>query len=265
VLNPRDGVRYALPWLLAPSFLAGCGLAATAARLRAPALAWAGAVALVAAFGAYTSPVLRARATTPSPPAQAAAWVESHLPPDAVLLVERDLTMHAAVMLPRHGRMAVEEGFDRLAGEERPAYLFGETVGPGSTVFSWPDSDAYGKLTRLLYRVTAVTPVPPAARYQALRGVHRWERDVAGAGWRWLDGDAAIRLHARGAPEAELTLALPERVPWESNRVSVAAGTAPAVTVEVPRGQARTVALPRRRLAVQLVGVRFGPRGETIP
>lgn len=249
VLAPRDAVRYALPATLAVAFLAGVGLAALAWRLPSRAAAGAaaaGLVALAVGFAWYSAPLLVPRATSASPPVQAAVWIRANLPSEAVLLVERDLLAHAAYLLPRRGRFPVEAGLDRYAGRARPLYLVGETVGPDSQVFAWPDSDAYGKLTRLLYRVVAVTPVPPETRYRSLQGVHKYEREVAGPGWRWLAGEAAIRLYPGGGHgvEAMVTIGLPERVPWPANRVRLGIEGTPAVEVEVPAGATRTVALP---------------------
>jgi hypothetical protein len=286
VLAPRDAVRYALPALVGVAFLAGLGLAAVAWRLRAPLLGWVAAVALAGGFVHYTWPLLDARSSAPSPPVMAAEWIRGNLPRGAALLLERDLMAHGAYLLPEFPRSSVEEGLDHFADQSTPVYLVGETVDPGSRVFSWPDSDAYGKLTRLLYRVVAVTPVPVETRYRALRGVHKYERDVARAGWRWLDADAAVRLFpGDGGKEATVILGLPQRVPWPANRVRLTIAGGVAVEVDVPRGATRSVTLPlpsaatvdlevraaeafvplaegiggdRRRVAVQLLGIRLG-------
>lgn len=264
VMNPRDAVRYALPSLLGVAFAAGVGCEALARRARHPAAAWAVVAVLAAGFGTYTAPLLIPRSTTPSPPVQAAQWIRENLPGEAVLLVERDLQAHAAYLLPKRGRFPIEEGLNRYAGRSRPVYLFGETAQPGAKVFAWPDSDAYGKLTRLLYRVAAVSEIPPDRRYLAVRGVHKYERAVEGEGWRWLDAQATIRAFPMpGTRAIALTLGLPESAPWPSSRVEISASGAPAAVVEVPRARKRTVMLPLP--AAEIVDITFQSSDSFVP
>ncbi|HEX7182646.1 MAG TPA: DUF2723 domain-containing protein [Thermoanaerobaculia bacterium] len=264
VMNPRDAVRYALPSLLGVAFAAGVGCEALARRARMPAAAWATVAALAAGFGVYTAPLLIPRSITPSPPVQAAMWIRQNLPQDAILLVERDLQAHAAYLLPKHGRFPVEEGIDRYAGQPGSVYLFGETAEDGAKVFAWPDSDAYGKLTRLLYRVTAVSEVPPGRRYLAVRGVYKYERTVEGDGWRWLDAQATIRaFHMPGTRTIALTLGLPDNAPWPSSRVEISTAGAPTTAVEVHRSEKRTVVIPLSR--AEIVDITFQSNESFIP
>lgn len=247
VMNPRDAVRYALPTLIGIAFLAATGSEALARRARVPAAAWAAAAALVAGFVAYARPLLVPRSTSPSPPVQAADWVRANLPRSAVLLVEKDYAAHAAFLLPRFTRFPYEEGMQRFAGRpEKPLFIFGETVLPGAQTFLWPPSDTYGKLTRDLYQITSLSPIPAEQRYEAVRDVLAYEPTPGGAGFRWLGGDAVVRvfprrLHARAVA---LTLGLPEVIPEASVALAISVAGSPTATLEVPRGARRQIVLP---------------------
>jgi len=247
VMNPRDAVRYAIPSLLGISFAAAVGIDLLARRARMPAAAWGAVAALAAGFAAYSWPLLAPRSTFLSPPVQAADWVRTHLPHSTVLLVEKDFAAHAAFLLPSFTRFPYEEGMQRFAGRtEKPVWVFGETLLPGGETFLWPDSDTYGKLTRDLYRTTSLSPVPAEQRYEAVRGLYAYEPTSGGAGYRWLGGDAAIRvfprrLHARSVA---LTLGLPEEIGEPSARLEISVAGSPTATFEVQRGTRRRIVLP---------------------
>jgi hypothetical protein len=283
VMNPRDAVRYALPGMLGIAFAAGAGAEALARRLRRlriTALLLAGLFAAGAVL--YTWPLLSVRTRTESPPVQAIRWAQANLPLDTVFLVDKELGAHVAYLLPR-SRAPFDEGF---AGRpDLPVWLIaeGETGLPGARTFRWPESDAYGKLTRDLYRVTSLSPIPPGRRYRVERGVFGYEPTAREAAWRWLAPEAAVRLVPAGARELTLSLAVPTVAPLASNRVAITVAGAPAAEVEIPRGERRTVTMPLpasmesmdmaevevvfrsaasfvpsgtpRRLAVQLVGL----------
>ncbi|HVS01088.1 MAG TPA: hypothetical protein VMW27_31010 [Thermoanaerobaculia bacterium] len=287
VMNPFDAVRYALPSLLAVAFAAGVGCEALARR--APAAAWLAAALLVLGFCVYTAPLLTARSTTPSPPVQAMEWAKREARYDAVFLVEDNLAAHASYLLPFQ-RVPVAQGLQRYALERTaPVYLLGngESGWPDARTFAWPDSDAYGKLSRGgLYRVVSISPLPLERRFDALRGVHAWEPTAREAGYRWMEDNAAIRLVPR-RPRLRVRLRLHPSAPWPSNTVVIAVAGSPAATLEIPRGEERSVevSLPRadtvdvtfrsvrsfvpaetaagtdrRRLAVQLVEIeQVGP------
>lgn len=249
VMNPFDAVRYALPSLLAVAFAAGVGcetLAQRALAQAAPAAAWLAAALLVAGFCFYTAPLLTARAATPSPPVQAMEWAKREARYDAVFLVEDNLAAHASYLLPFQ-RVPVAQGLQRYALERTaPVYLLGngESGWPGARTFAWPDSDAYGKLSRGgLYRVVSISPLPLERRFDALRGVHAWEPTAREAGYRWLEGDAAIRLVPR-TPRLRVRLRLHSSAPWPSNTVVIAVAGSPAATLEIPRGEEREAVVP---------------------
>jgi hypothetical protein len=248
VMNPRDAVRYALPGMLGIAFAAGIGVEAGAEalarrlrRLRIPALLLAGLFAAGAVH--YTWPLLSARTRTESPPVQAIHWAQANLPLDTVFLVDKELGAHVAYLLPR-SRVPFDVGF---AGRpDLPVWLIaeGETGLPGARTFRWPESDAYGKLTRGFYRVTSLSPIPPGRRYRAERGVFGYEPTAREAAWRWLAPEAAIRLVPAGARELTLSLAVPTVAPLASNRVTITVAGAPAAEVEIPGGERRTVTVP---------------------
>jgi hypothetical protein len=162
-MDPADGARYAIPALPALGLGLLRALELLAARARRPRLVPAAVALLVALAAVYAWPVLAARATTPSPPARAIAWAESGLPPQAWVMVSPELRAHAEHGLRAHSWFLLG---DREACLRRPpgapVYLLaeGESRRALAQTFRWPDSDAFGRLTRNHYRVVSVTPVP---------------------------------------------------------------------------------------------------------
>ncbi|MCL4839433.1 MAG: hypothetical protein KJ058_15870, partial [Thermoanaerobaculia bacterium] len=256
-LEPADGVRYSLPAQLAVAFAGAAGAAAVAERLRRPWLAPVAVAALAAGGALYAWPLLAARASGPAPPAAAARFVREELPADTALLVAKTLLPHAAVLLGDRERVRLEADLELFAGEPwRQVWLLaeGESSWPGARIFSWPASDAYGKLTRAHYRTVSLSPVPPERRFFARRGVHPYEPNGPD-GWWWLSDRAAIELAPRGRGRLRLELRLPPALPFAANRIALALDGAPAGEVEVPRGESRELVLPlpdRRRVELSL-------------
>ncbi len=245
VMNPRDAVRYALPGMLGLAFAAGLGAEWLARRLRVPFAAYALAALIAAGAVRYTAPLLSVRSRVPSPPVQAIWWAAENLPPETVFLVDKQLAAHLDYLLPRSERLPVDEGLRRYAGRRtKPVYLLGEGESgwPGAQTFRWPASDAYGKLTRDLYRVVSLSPIPPRRRHLAGRGVYAYEPSTLRPEYRWLGPDAALRLFPAGERRVGLTLAVPGSAPWPANRVTVTLGGV-AAEVEVPRGERRSLVL----------------------
>ncbi|HEV2856328.1 MAG TPA: glycosyltransferase family 39 protein [Thermoanaerobaculia bacterium] len=279
VMDPADGARYALPVVLGVAFLAGAGCEAAARRARRPVVAWLLTGLLLAASALYTWPMLRVRSTTFSPPAKAVQWAKRNLPPKTMLLVEHEMEAHASYMLAGYDLAPVDEGLRRATRRPRaPLYLFseGESTWPGAVIFRWPDTDAYRRLTRNHYRVVSLSPIPTGQRFQILRGIHGWEPTAREARWRWMDAGAALQIFPRGDRAVAVKLALDPAAPLPSNSVAVSVNGAPAATVAISRGMARSVELPipsqgpveiafqsarsfqapdGRRLAVQLLAV----------
>jgi hypothetical protein len=248
VMDPADGVRYALPSVLGVAFLAAAGAGALTERLRVPALAYGAAFFVAIGTWMYAGPLLEARSTSLSPPARAALWAKRELPSRAIVLWEGDLVPHSLYLFRDFQRMPVTVGMGRLARESSaPVYLFteGESSWPGTRVFRWPESDAYGKLTRNKYRVVSLAPFPRTRRYLSVRGLHPFEQTLRAAHWRWMKADAALLLFPpRGAREVAVTLGLAAEAPIPSNGVTVLVAGRPAASLEIPRGSRRRAVLP---------------------
>ncbi|MEA2603560.1 MAG: hypothetical protein QOF89_4552 [Acidobacteriota bacterium] len=247
LMDPADGVRYALPVVLGTAFAAVVGSEAAARRMGVPAAAWVVPALVVVGGAIYAGPLLAARSTSLSPPLQAAVWAHRHLPAGAGILVQDDLAPHAHFLLRGFDLSPIDAGLQAYARRPyAPLWLLaeGETAWPGAVTFRWPETDAYGKLTRNHYRVISLSPIPADARYQVVRGVSPYEPSVRDARWRWLDADAVLRVFPRGIQAVAVTLGLPMAAPLPSNTVTVSVNGTSITTVELPRGSERQVELP---------------------
>ena len=163
----------------------------------------------------------------------------------------------------------LDEGLRRHVDDEVPLlhFAYGNSNEPGARVFSRPDNDAYGKLTRNAYRQVSLIPI--AQRYAPLHGVFGIERNEAGESWRWLEREAEVRV-PRGRAMARVTLRLPKDAPFATNDVQINAThvtvrRGESVVAHVPLEQPlmliraarvyRLAAPDTRRVAVQLVGI----------
>lgn len=246
-MDPGDGARYALPWILGMAFGAAVGCEALADRVRKPATAWLVPALILAISLVYTFPVLAARGAGPSPPIQAVDWARQNLPSTSIILVSEEMTPHAAYFLRDFSLSRIDVGLRRAARRPRaPVYLLaeGESGWPEARTFEWPASDAYRRVTRNHYRIVSVSPIPENWRFQILGGVHGWEPDALHARWRWLDADATIRLFPRGVRSATVRLGLDRSSPLESASVAIAVNGAPSAKVVIPRGAIQNVELP---------------------
>src|SRR5436305_4028387 len=79
VMDPADGVRYALPVVLAVALLAVLGGEAVARRAGAPAAAWLVPALVIVGGAVYAGPLLDAGAPPPPPPQQQAHWARRPL------------------------------------------------------------------------------------------------------------------------------------------------------------------------------------------
>lgn len=265
VLNPDDAARYALPSMLAVAAAAGLGCVALAGAARRPVLAWGVGAALATGFVAFTWPLLAVRASTPSPPVQAARWLSSSQAPGTTLLVEPSLAAHAAALLPGFALHPVDQGVPAVAlALGTPVWLLGdgESAIPGARTFRWPASDPYGKLTRRHYGVVSLSPLPGAQRFQALAGVHGPEPSLRQRSWRWLDAAAAVRVDGAGRALA-VTLRLPANVPWPANTVTVGLAGARPQAVVLARGETRRIVL--RSTGEAPVELSFHSRAAFVP
>jgi hypothetical protein len=242
-MDPADGARYALPSVVPVALAAGTGVAMV---LRARAAAYGLAAVLALLSVGYTSPLLLARATEPSPPEQARRWIVENVPRNAVLLVELPLWPHATYWFRDHNLLRIDEGLPRFVDRpDVPLFIFadGASDEDGSAVFRWPASHVYEKLTRNHYRVVSVIPVTPGDRFHAGGGVYGSERDER-EGWRWLGPQAQLVLPDVDASRAVFRFALTPTTPYESTRVELILNGRLAAAAVVRRGRESEVALP---------------------
>ncbi|HEY8132105.1 MAG TPA: glycosyltransferase family 39 protein [Thermoanaerobaculia bacterium] len=282
VMDPADGARYSLPHMVIIALLIAAGLDVIRRSVQLRVAPWIVVVVMATVSLAYTWPIVGTRRLQPSPPAAAAAYANANFPRNTVIAYELSLRPHSEYLMSRFPSIAVEKAlaafYDR---PEVPLVLFGDGGSrfPEGKVFAWPESDAYGKLTRNHYRVVSLEPIPPNERYLPLRGVFPLERTVAGDAWRWLSRDAVIRMPSAHLPNVILTLRLSPDSPYDSNAVTIG-GTRATVTrqpttikIAIPPGPAEIAIhadqafVPAtvlhnqdpRILAVQLIGVVQSP------
>jgi hypothetical protein len=245
-MDPADGARYASPAMIGPAILIASLFSAIIRRSRGAGIAVAALLVALLAAGslAYVWSFLRLRATTPSPPVAAADWMGAHLPSNAVVLYDTSLRPHAELLLPQFHPRPIDRGLRDLWNRpDVPLYIFGDGQTGRAMIFSWPASDAYGKLTRNHYRVVSVQEVDPEERYAPGAGIFAIERSAGGGGWRWLASEATAELPAGGA-KLRVVFSLPPEAPYAADRVELFAGGAKIGEVDVPRGKQTMAELP---------------------
>jgi Dolichyl-phosphate-mannose-protein mannosyltransferase len=248
IMDPADGVRYALPAVLGVAFAAAVGADLLARLARAPSAAWIVPLVVAIVGLIYAGPLLAVRRRTLSPPVSALRWARRNLPPQSVILMADDMAPHIDHLMQGFDLAWVEQDFHHVAQRPgAPAWLVaeGESRWPGAVTFRWPDSDAYHKLTRDHYRVVSLSPIPLHHRFQSLRGVHRWQPSLLDARYRWLEADAAIRIFPRRAiRKVVVRLGLDRSAPIAANTVTISMAGAADQTVEIARGTLRDVDFP---------------------
>jgi MFS family permease len=242
VMDPADGVRYAIPFTLVTAFLAATGVVASSRRFGIPV----SVLPMLFAAGSlvYVSSLLYQRSTTDSPPVRAIEFARRSYPKGAVAVYELPLWPHATYYLRDFNPRRLDDAMARLYDRpEVPMFVVadGASLEAGATTFSWAPSDAYSKLTRNHYRVVSIIPVPPERRFRAVRGVYGAEREVGGLAWRWLAPSAEIQMPPGGTRTVTIELMLPLESPIERNEVSIAVDGIAAATHTVERGPAKTV------------------------
>lgn len=252
-MDPADGVRYALPFVLGTAFFAGVGLTRQrgADSQSAPALGRLESVPYLFAIASiiYVSSLISQRAGSESPPFRAARFANWLYPRNAVVLYELPLWPHAQVFFANRERMRVSDGlaqyFDR---PDIPMFLYadGMSHAPGARTFRWQPSDAYSKLTRNHYRVVSIIAMPPQRRFRVIRGVYVPEREADGDEWRWLDSPAELQLPHGPARSLTARVGLPVIYPLEVNTLTIFVNGTSAGTVDLRRGKRVdvTVAIP---------------------
>jgi hypothetical protein len=237
-MDPADAARYSLPAMVLFALVAAIGLDVIGRSARVPFVPIAGALLFAAGSYLYVQPILGARTRGPSPVVAAAEYANAHFAPNTIVLYDLSLRPHAEYLMSRFHPAVIEKGLaDFYDRPDVPLVLFlnSGSTSPESHAFSWPASDAYGKLTRGFYREVTLEPMPPARRFLPLAGVYALERDAAGSEWRWLAPAATIRLPRTHGPKLTVTLTLSHDAPYERNRVDIFANNSPAASLDVTR------------------------------
>lgn len=234
IMDPADGVRYALPFQLVIAFLAGIGLLMFTRRFGFAVTQYETAILFAIGSIMYVSSLVSQRASTLSPPVAAAQAI----PANAAVGYEMTLWPHSMYLLRGHPLYRIDAAVQKLFDTPKaPLYEFvnGTTDVRGARTFQWETSDAYWNLTRNLYRIVSIAPLGPQRRFKILRGVHLLEREDPAKSWRWIDADAAITApHAAGV---DLLLELPRSAPYAENRVTIEADGRVAGTAVLQRGK----------------------------
>lgn len=245
-MDPADGARYSLPSMMLIALVASFGLRTIRDSARIRLLP----ILLVVLFAAmtigYVSPILAERRAIPSPPAAAAAFLNAGDPRGTTVLYDPSTRPHVEYLLPRFRSVPIEQGLREAYS--RPdmmlvMFLDGGSHARDTHVFSWPPSDAYGKLTRNFYRQVSVDPITPEERYLPVAGVYALERTIDGDEWRWLQRDAVIRVAPR-RPTLALSFRLSNDSPYETSVVTASAAGQPAHSVTVRKHDVATLNLP---------------------
>jgi 4-amino-4-deoxy-L-arabinose transferase-like glycosyltransferase len=236
-MDPADAARYSLPIMIVFALAAAFGLAVIARSAHMPLIPIAGALLLSLGAGLYVKDILGPRMRGPSPAAAAAQYVKSAYPSNTVVLFDLSMRPIVESLLPQYQSEAIETGLKRYYDQTQiPLVLLadGGSHDPDAKTFAWPESDAYGKLTRNHYRVVTADSVTSAERYAPVEGVFALERTIAGEEWRWLAPWAAVAL-PRGFNTVTVTLALSPDAPYESNPTTVLVNGRPEAAIKVTR------------------------------
>jgi len=232
-MDPADGARYSIPFMICVAFLAGLG----SAWLWRPYLI---AAAFSIASVIYVSSFLTQRSTVTSPPVRAAQFARQAWPPNSVALYELSLWPHATYYLGDRNPKRVDVGLaSYLERPEVPMFIYADGAAEDATVFRWWPSDAYTKLTRNHYRVASIIPVN--TRFKVIRGVFVPEREPEGASWRWISDEGQIQLPRGGERTLLLTLGLPVLYPFERNELTISVDGRVARIVRLERDRQATV------------------------
>jgi hypothetical protein len=248
LMDPADAARYSLPLMIAVSLLAVAGMETLRTSLHSRAVPWAATAAIAAMSMLYVRPLIAVRTESPSPVAAAADFANRTFAKETVILYDLSLRP-AAEYLMKFKTMPIEAGLREYYNRpDMPLVLFvnGGSTAADARVFAWPFSDAYGKLTRNMYRQVSLDPIRPPERYLPLNGVYALERTTEGEEWRWLDRDARIALPAGLGSAVRLRLLLSPDTPYAENRVAIAVDGQPVASVTARRGSPTEVVVPLR-------------------
>jgi len=245
-MDPADAARYALPSMILVALVAACGFELLRQRTQIRAAPWLATAWFMVMSAGYVYRLVQTRATSPSPVAAAAAYADTHYPKNTIVLYDLSLRPHAEYLLHLHTE-PIEKGLrDDYDRPDVPLVFFvdGGAHEADAKEFAWPESDAYGKLTRNLYRRVTLDPVRPSERYLPLQGVYPLERTVAGDDWRWLAPSATIRLPRRHGANVQLGFRLSPDSPYDVNSVRVFVNGRLAAAVRAVKARETSIALP---------------------
>lgn len=210
----------------------------TAALARWPAIAVTAAIIYGVGSILYVRPILEARRGA-SPPMAAISYAAANLEPDAVLLADPQLESHASLIEEQRAVAPIKDA-GSYAG--RPTYLLVQGAAPKSRTFSWPESDAYGKITPAGYRVVSLRKVQHP--YILRIGVYAMESTVADGPWHWLAREAVIDVPSS---VDRVLIRLPAAAPISSNTIVI---NETATTIN--RGETRTIDIqPATRISIR--------------
>jgi hypothetical protein len=246
MMDPADGVRYALPAHPCVALFAILGIDLLRRLSRGVLADWVLIGLYAAGSYLYCGAILRQRADSVSPPVAAIRHLRSIAPKNAVILYDLPLKPHAQYLLRGYTRTRIDEGLLRYGHQiDRPIFGLTDsaTAAPGGKVFRWETPDAYSKLTRNHYGAVSVVPMPAAERFLAVSGISAPERAAAGS-WRWIGARGTLMLPDLRAQSVRLTFALPGDYPLPSNRVVVNVEGGASAEAEVVRGRPTVVELP---------------------
>ncbi len=249
MMDPADGVRYALPAHPGIALLAILGVDLLRRLSRDVLADWALLALYAIGSYIYAGPILRQRATVPSAPVAAIRYLREVAPKDAVILYDMPLKPHAQYLLRGYTRLRVDEGLLKFGHRvDLPIFELTDsaTSAPGGKVFRWETPDSYSKLTRNHYGAVSVLPMPVTERFLAVEGISPPERAATGS-WRWIGARGTIALPYVGARAVRLTFALPDDYPLPSNHVVVSVEDGASAEAEVTRGRPTVVELPLQR------------------
>jgi hypothetical protein len=235
-MDPADGARYSLALMPLIALLAALGLGVVRRSTGFAAAPWVITAILAAATLVYAWPLIGTRTTLPSPPAAAAAYANAHFPANCVIGYDIALKPHAEYLLSRFRLLPIEKAIAEVYDRpDVPLVLLtnGRSHETDSHVFAWPESDAYWKLTRDLYREVALDSTPARERYLPVRGAYALEHTAEGEAWRWLSADATIRLPHDHGTSAELAFNLTPDAPYETDVVQISINGRDAAVVNV--------------------------------
>jgi len=239
-MDPADGARYSIPFMVCIAFLAGVG----AARFPRPYLI---AAAFAVSSIIYVSSVVSQRSTVASPPVRAAQFAKHTYPANAVTLYELPLWPHATYYLSDRNPRRIDAGLAAdLDHPDVPLFMYADGSAETGKTFRWWPSDAYTKLTRNHYRVVSIIPV--TNRFKVLRGVFTPEREAEGRGWRWISDAGEMQLGKGPERSVWFTFGLPVRYPFETNEL----------TISVDGRIVRVVRLERNHDAIVTIAVPAG-------